>query len=170
MAQGKNHSARFQTGAVLVVATAHFVHDTYTGFVAPLLPKLIEKLGLSLTIAGSLVLLLRLPALLQPVLGYLADRSGARRFVALAPATTAILMSLIGQVDHPAALAALLIVTGLSTAAFHAPAPAMIGRVAGRRVGKGMSWFMAAGELARTFGPLLAAWRSHFGDWKALIA
>ena len=34
----------------------------------------------------------------------------------------------------------------------------MIGQISGQRVGKGMSWFMVGGELARTVGPILAVW------------
>jgi FSR family fosmidomycin resistance protein-like MFS transporter len=55
-------------------------------------------------------------------------------------------------------LAIILFAAGISVACFHAPAPAMIGRLAGHQVGKGMSLFMAAGELARAVGPLLAVW------------
>jgi FSR family fosmidomycin resistance protein-like MFS transporter len=52
----------------------------------------------------------------------------------------------------------IMLLSGVSVAAFHAPAPAMIGRVTGKQVGKGMSLFMAGGELARTIGPLIAVW------------
>jgi FSR family fosmidomycin resistance protein-like MFS transporter len=34
----------------------------------------------------------------------------------------------------------------------------MIGRISGLQVGNGMSLFMAAGELSRTVGPLIAVW------------
>ena len=34
----------------------------------------------------------------------------------------------------------------------------MVGRVSGNRIGKGMSIFMAGGELGRTLGPILAIW------------
>src|SRR4030042_6152520 len=55
-------------------------------------------------------------------------------------------------------LVLLLFITGLIFAAFHAPSPAMIARVSGQQVGRGMSLYMAAGELGRTVGPLLASW------------
>jgi len=67
-------------------------------------------------------------------------------------------------------LALLLLATGVSVAAFHAPAPAMIGRIAGRRVGADMSVFMAAGELGRTLGPVIAVaavgWFGLAGIWR----
>lgn len=148
----------FQTGQVMPIAGAHFVHDTYTAFVAPLLPVIIEKLSLTLTAAGSLTAILQLPAVLNPFIGYLADRISLRYFIILAPAVTASLISLLGFADSYLALAILLFITGISVAAFHAPAPAMIARVSGRQVGLGMSLFMASGELARTLGPLIAVW------------
>ncbi len=54
----------------------------------------------------------------------------------------------------------------------------MIARVSGKRVGKGMSLFMAAGELGRTLGPIIVVagvgwfgldglWRLAFAGWGA---
>ena len=43
---------KFQTGNVLTVSFAHMVHDTYSAFLAPILPLLIEKLGLSYSQVG----------------------------------------------------------------------------------------------------------------------
>jgi len=64
----------FETGKVATLAAVHFIHDTFTSFIAPLLPLLIEKLGLSLTLAGSLSVFSGLPSLFNPFLGVLADR------------------------------------------------------------------------------------------------
>ncbi|MCK4975507.1 MAG: MFS transporter [Anaerolineales bacterium] len=148
----------FQTEGVLTIAGGHFVHDIYTASVAPLLPVIIEKFSLSLTAAGSLTAFLQFPALINPFIGYMADRISLRYFVILAPAVTATLISSIGFVNSYFGLAILFFITGISVAAFHAPAPAMIGRISGKQVGKGMSFFMAAGELARSVGPILAVW------------
>jgi FSR family fosmidomycin resistance protein-like MFS transporter len=146
----------FQSEQVLPIAGAHFVHDIST--VAPLLPVLIEKLSLSLTQAGTLTAILQLPAMLNPFIGYMADKVSLRYFVILAPAVTATLISAISFANSYWAVAILLFMTGISVAAFHAPSPAMIARVAGRKVGLGMSLYMGAGELSRTVGPLIAVW------------
>ncbi|MCB9136069.1 MAG: MFS transporter, partial [Anaerolineales bacterium] len=148
----------FQTGQVLTVASGHFLHDTYSAFVAPLLPLLIEKLSLSLTLAGSLSSIMSLPSLITPFIGYLADKVSVRYFIILAPGVTATLMSFMGLANSYWALAILFLITGVSIAAFHAPAPALIARVSGRKVGRGMSIFMASGEMGRTVGPLVAVW------------
>ena len=148
----------FQGEQVFVISSGHFVHDVYSAFLVPLLPLLIEKLSLTLTMAGSLSAFMQFPALLNPFIGRLADKSNARYFVVFAPAVTATLMSLMGLAPNYYSLLALLIVAGVSVSSFHAPAPAMIARVSGNRVGKAMGWFMAGGELGRTLGPIFAVW------------
>ena len=147
---------RFQTGKILALSIGHFIHDVYTGFLAPLLPLLIEKLSLSLTQAGFLTTIMQLPALLNPYIGQLADRISVRYFVILAPALTAIPMSLIGIAPSYGVLLILLFVTGVSVSVWHVPAPVMIAEFSAGRKGRGMSFFMTGGELARSVGPLVA--------------
>jgi FSR family fosmidomycin resistance protein-like MFS transporter len=148
----------FQEEKVLTIVGGHFVHDTYSAFLAPLLPLLIEKLSLTLTLAGTLTALMQAPAFLNPVIGRLADKSNARYFVVFAPAVTGTLMSMMGIMPNYYLLMVLLVFAGVSVASFHAPAPAMVARASGQRVGKAMGWFMAGGELGRTLGPIIAVW------------
>jgi len=151
-------SGEFEAGQVLTISGGHFIHDIYSAFLAPLLPILIEKMSLSLTLAGSLPAFMQLPAILTPLIGHFADKYNLRYLVIIAPAVTATLMSTMGLAPNYTVLAIMLLLTGVSVAFFHAPAPAMVGQISGRRVGKGMSWFMGGGELARTVGPLVAVW------------
>ena len=160
----------FQTGQVLTIAGGHLTHDIFTSFLAPLLPLIIQRLGLSLTLAGSLAAFQQLPSLANPLLGLLADRVNLRWFAILAPTVTAITMSAMGLAPNYTALVILLLVAGVSTAIWHVPTPVMIARASGRQVGQGMSFYMLGGELARTIGPLLAvsavAWWGLEGIWR----
>ena len=164
----------FQTEQVMTVAGGHFVHDTYSAFIAPLLPLIQERLGTNYTLTGSLAIFAQIPSLLNPFIGLLADRISLRYFIILAPAITATLMSILGMVSSYMWLAILLFAAGISIAAFHAPAPAMIGRISGKRIGTGMSIFMASGELGRALGPLLVAggisWFGLHGMWRLMFA
>ncbi len=146
---------RFKRAEVLTISFAHMAHDIYSSFLAPLLPLLIEKLGMSLSMAAFLNILTRIPSLFNPFFGMLAERTGAKYFVILTPAITAISMSLLGLADSYGVLFILLIIAGISAALFHVPSPTMIKEAAGDRTGTGMSFFMVGGELARTIGPLL---------------
>ena len=145
----------FETVRVVLLSIGHGIHDMYPAFLAPLLPLLQPKLGLSNTLAGSLATFLRSSSLVQPFIGYLADRTSARLFVILAPGVTAVFMSLVGAAPSYGLVALLLVLVGLSHASYHAPAPAMIAHVSGKRVGAGMSFFMTGGELGRAVGPIL---------------
>lgn len=146
----------FQAGGVLLLSFCHFIHDVYSSFFAPLLPLLIEKLSLTLTEAGLLSTVMQIPALMNPYIGSIADRISVRYFVILAPAMTAVPMSLIGVAPSYGVLMALMLTAGISVALFHVPAPVIIARVSGGRKGRGMSFFMTGGELARALGPLVA--------------
>ncbi len=98
----------------------------------------------------------RIPALLNPFFGLIAERTGVKYFVILTPAITAICMTLIGLTSSYIMLFILLFVAGISAALFHVPSPTMIKESSGDKVGTGMSFFMVGGELARTIGPLVA--------------
>ena len=111
---------------------------------------------MSLTQAGFLSTIMQLPALLNPHIGVMADRISVRYFVILAPALTAIPMSLIGMAPSYGVLLILLFITGVSVSVFHVPAPVMISELSAARKGRGMSFFMTGGELARSVGPLVA--------------
>lgn len=148
-------SEPFQTERVLTVVSAHAVHDTYSAFVPPLLPRFIEILALSKTQAGMLTVFMQAPSLLQPVIGHLADRRSLRMAVILAPALAGILMSLMGLAPGYFVLAVMLTLAGLVSAGLHAVGPVVVGRQSGVYLGRGMSLWMVGGELGRTVGPLV---------------
>lgn len=165
-------SPRFQTANVVTTSLAHFFHDVYTAFLAPVLPMLIDKLGINLFQAGVLSVFQRIPTLLNPLIGILAERARARYFIILTPAVTAISMSMIGLASNFSLLILIMLVSGFSSAFFHVPGPVMIRKVSGDKPGTGMSLFMVGGELARTAGPMavLAAYSlwGLEGTWKLM--
>lgn len=170
----------FQLDQVLTVSGGHFIHDTYSAFISPLLPLIQTRFETGYALTGSLAIFAQLPSILNPLIGYVADKVSVRYFVIMAPAVTATLMSSMGLAPNYLSLAFILLMAGVSIAAFHAPAPAMIGRISGNQIGKGMSIFMASGELGRTIGPLMAVaavdwfllegiWRLMFIGWAASV-
>jgi FSR family fosmidomycin resistance protein-like MFS transporter len=132
--------SHFQSGKVLTITGGHFVHDTFSAFLAPLLPLIIEKLSLSLTLAGTLSAVMQLPSILNPLIGYLDDKINLRKLMFFAPAITATLICAMGLAPSYPMLVFILFLSGLSSAIYHALAPAL----------------MAGGEAGRTLGPLVA--------------
>ena len=145
----------FQTAEVITVAGAHGAHDTYFSFLPTILPLLIEKFSLSTAQAGFLTAFSQIPNLLQPLIGLLADRKNLKMLVVFAPTLSGCLITLMGVAPNYSTVALLLLLAGFSTAGFHAIAPGMVGAHAGRKVGRGMGFFMVGGELGFSVGPLL---------------
>ncbi|RLC31446.1 MAG: hypothetical protein DRH32_04215 [Deltaproteobacteria bacterium] len=81
---------KFQTERVIAVSMSHLAHDTYTSFLAPMLPLLISKPGISLSIAGLLNVIRKIPSLSNPLIGLIADGICVRYFVIITPAVSAI--------------------------------------------------------------------------------
>lgn len=156
MNKADQQKTTFKTSNVLILSAAHLAHDTFSAFLAPLLPLLIDKLGMSLSLTAFLDIIRRIPALFNPFFGILVEKTGGKYFVMLTPAVTAISMGLVGLANSFVMLFILLFVAGISAALFHVPSPVIVKNASGQRVGTGMSFFMVGGELARTLGPLLA--------------
>ena len=162
----------FQKGRVVSISAVHFVHDCYTSFLAPALPLIIEKLGISYGMTGLLAVIQRIPSLLNPWIGIIAERPVMRYMVIFTPAMTALFMSLIGVAPGYIFLAVTLFFSGLSSALWHIPTPVMVKQLSGNRTGKGMSFYMVGGELARTAGPMIIlgviSWWGLEGTWKMM--
>ncbi len=163
----------FNRSKVIAFSSAHFVHDTYSSFLAPLLPLLLKKYGINLAAASWLSLLQRIPSLFSIVLGTFAHKIPWRPIIILAPLVTAISGSLLGAAPNIILLGILLFTIGMSAAVFHVPAPVIIKIFSGNRVGKGMSFYMLGGESARMLGPLLivsaVSWWGLEGTWRLAI-
>jgi FSR family fosmidomycin resistance protein-like MFS transporter len=102
----------------------------------------------------------------------MAERPVMRHMVIFSPALTALFMSLIGIAPGYTMLAVILFFSGISSTLWHIPSPVMVREFAGERTGKGMSYFMMGGELARTAGPLIilgviSLWGLE-GTWKMM--
>jgi len=163
-------NGEFQTLKALLVSSAHLIHDTYSGFIAPLIPTLIERFSLMKVEASFFLFLYQGVSILQPVIGHWADRVNLRKIALIGPAVTGIFLSLLGTApSYPIALLYCLL-AGFSSASMHAILPALVGTYSGRSVGKGMSFWMVGGELGVMFGPMImtamVATRSlHISAW-----
>lgn len=136
----------FQSGKILVISLGHLFHDVYSSFLSPLLPLLVNKLGIPLSLAGMLDVIKSSPTLFNPFLGLLVDRICVKYFVIITPAITAIIMSLIGMAPSYAVLAIMVFVMGISATLFHIPSPVLIKSFSADKTGTGMSWYMLGGN------------------------
>lgn len=139
------------------VALVHAATDGYVAFLPPLLPRIMDKLGLNIAFAASLAMTLSLAtALPQPVMGSLADRFGRRRLIVIGPTITVVSLSLIGRVPSFPALLACLALGGLGSAAFHPSGASAVARAGAGRSGLRVSVFSFGGSAGYAIGPLVA--------------
>jgi len=145
-----------QWKSLAVLASAHLVTDAYNNFLPPLMPLLIQKMNLSLTLTGSLVTMRALASFFtQPAVGYVSDRTGIRLFVLLGPLITGIFIGLLGIAPSYWFLAFCLIMGGIGHSAVHPQGAAMIGDIGRRRAGLFMSVWMIGGTSGMAMGPLI---------------
>ena len=160
---------------VIAVGVAHFINDAYSSFLSPLLPRLMDNLGMSIALAASLAMTWSLAgSLVQPAAGYLADRYGRKLFVIGGPLVSGVFLSLIGLAPSVEVLALILIAGGIGSAAFHPPGAAMSGgAVEGKGSGLRMSAFAFGGLFGFAVGPLavvgLVSMVGLSGMWIAMI-
>jgi len=138
------------------LSVGHFINDSYSNFLGPLLPLLITKLKLTMAQAGWLAALLVLSSsFTQPLYGYISDRYSTRSFAVFSPLITAVFMSCLGLAPTFTTLSILLLLGGIGIASFHPQGAAIVARGGSQRMGLRMSIFVTSGSIGYALGPLL---------------
>lgn len=141
---------------VALLSTAHFVTDSYSSFLVPLLPLLTLRLRLTPSQAGLLIpTMMTTTSLMQPIYGMISDRYLKRSMAVFGPLVAAVFFSLIGLADTLPLLVACIVVGGIGIGSFHPQSAALVSSVSGTRRGTTMSIFSSAGTVGVAFGPVL---------------
>lgn len=142
-----------------LLSAAHFVTDSYSSFLLPLLPLMAIKLGLTPVQAGLLIPLQMLTSsLMQPIYGMISDRYLKRSMSVYGPLIAAIFLSSIGLAGSLPMLVLFVALGGFGIGAFHPQSAAIISRAGIDRQATTMSVFSSSGTIGVAVGPLLIAW------------
>jgi len=134
----------------------HLLNDGFASFFAPLLPLLIDRLDLSLALAGTLgTVRIVTNSLLQPGLGHLVDRVQRPWLVIVGPFMTVLAMSFIGRVGGFTPLLLIMLISGAGTALFHPAAAALVAADRPQRHGMLMAFFSSGGSLGGAIAPVV---------------
>jgi len=137
----------------------HFTGDLYSSFISPLFPLFVAKLGLSLTQVGVIAGTARLLAfVVQPSVGYLADRYQSRGFILGGLLLVVVCIPLSGIAPSFWVLLGCVSVGSIGSSMFHPPATGMVPLYAGANAGMSMSVFNTGGTLAFALGPIFITW------------
>ena len=138
-----------------LLSSGHFATDFANGALPALLPFLKDKFSLSYAAVGAVILASQASSsLIQPLFGLWSDRWGAIWLlpagVAVAGAGTAVV------VEAPSywLVLALVLFSGIGSAAFHPEGSKFAGFVSGSKRASGMSLFSIGGNLGFACGPI----------------
>ena len=147
------------TRVILALTLIHFIGDFYNAFIIPLLPLFIDKFSLTLAQAGLVTGLSRFLAfVVQPPVGYLADRHPSRIFALGGPLLVMVFIPLTGITPYFWMLVLFVCLGSIGSSMFHPTAAGMVQPFAGRHFGMAMSIFGTGGTLAFAVGPLFISW------------
>ena len=144
---------------ILTLTLIHFIGDFYNSFIIPLLPLFIDKFSLTLAQAGLITGLSRFLAfVVQPPVGYIADRHPSRYFALGGPLLVMVFIPLTGITPYFWMLVLFVCLGSIGSSMFHPTVAGMVEPHAGRHFGFAMSIFGMGGTLSFAIGPLFISW------------
>jgi MFS transporter, FSR family, fosmidomycin resistance protein len=159
MQQTMNVHAKANVKVLLALTLVHFTGDFYSSFTNPLFPLFVEKMGLSLTQIGIIAGLNRLLAfIVQPSVGYLADRYQTRWFIFCGLLMAVVFIPLSGVATGFWTLLLVIALGSIGSSMFHPSVTGMVPVYSGNKTGFAMSVFNTGGTLAFGLGPLFITW------------
>lgn len=155
---------------VAAFASAHFAQHVATSLLNPLLPLIRDAFALSYAESGFAVSAYSLSlGFSNAPMGVLADRFGSRRVIAVGLVLTGMASLAIGLAGSFAQLLVLLVVLGVVSGSYHAPAASLLARAFPAKVrGAAMGLHITGGHLSFFATPLVAAGLvAAIGTWRA---
>ena len=144
---------------IFALTLVHFTGDFYSAFYIPLMPAFVAKLSLSMAQVGIMTGLIRFLAfIVQPTVGYLADRYQTRSFILGGLGLTVFFIPLSGTASSFLLLTLCLALGALGSSMFHPSVTGMVPAYGGRNTGFSMSIFNTGGTLAFGIGPVVITW------------
>jgi FSR family fosmidomycin resistance protein-like MFS transporter len=136
----------------------HICTDINQGALPALLPFLVLNYGYSYAVAGSLVFAVNLvSAIIQPLFGYLGDRSSRPWLMSLGIFLAGGGLAIIGFFNDYHLIFMASIISGIGIALFHPEGGRIANLVAGDNKGTGMSIFAVGGSIGFAIGPIIVS-------------
>lgn len=159
MTQDKSDGNTVNYSIIFVLTLVHFTGDFYSSFFTPLLPSFVDKLGLTLAQVGLITGIVRfLSFIVQPVVGYLADRYETRSFVFAGLFLAFFFIPFSGIASNFRTLLIVLCLGSIGSSMFHPSTTGMVPLYSGNRAGFCLSVYNTGGTFAFALGPVFITW------------
>ena len=142
----------------------HCINDFGQGSLAALIPFFIANFGLNYYQSASIIFCNTVVAsVMQPILGYVADRWRVPWFIPVGFTVTLVSISAIALATSYEMILALSLIAGIGAALFHPEAALLVNRTQSNELGNAMGRFAVGGSAGFALGPLLAGGVYVFG-------
>jgi FSR family fosmidomycin resistance protein-like MFS transporter len=140
-----------------LLIAGHFVTDINTGALPAFLPFIKDSLGLSYTLAASIILVFNVTSsVIQPIFGYLSDRWSIRWLLPIGPLLASLGLGFLGLGPSYSWILLFAAVSGLGQASYHPEGFKTVSFLSGKKKATIFSIFHFGGNLGFAVGPVLA--------------
>ena len=156
---------KFNLKVLLLLSLGHCMTDIYQSALPAVLPFLKDRLGLSYTTAGVILIASNTASsVVQPLFGLVADKKEKPLMLPLGCLCAGMGLSLLAIPSQYAIILALVLVSGLGVAAHHPEGFKTASYFTGEKRATGMSIFSVGGNLGFALGPIATLFVvQHYG-------
>lgn len=155
---------------VFLLAAGHFFIDFYIEILPPVMPALVEKIGMSMGMTGLLFTCVSITsAWSQPFFGFLGDRFKSKYILPLSLLWISVLMGSVGLINSYTALLIVTCLAGMGSAVYHPLGSVAAASCSNKYKGLIMSIYINIGTVGMMLSPLLAVWVKDFAGLEGLL-
>jgi FSR family fosmidomycin resistance protein-like MFS transporter len=160
---------QFNIKVLLVLSLGHLVVDIYQGALPATLPFLKEKLSLSYTMTGVILMMANITSsVLQPLFGFYSDRKTKSALLPIGLFCAGAGFCLLSIPSNYYIILFLVVVSGLGIASYHPEGYKTAHFFTGEKSVTGMSIFSVGGNLGFSLGPLIAIYIIQYLGFSSL--
>lgn len=157
--------SRFNLKVLLILSLGHLVTDIYQGALPTTLPFIKEKLSLSYTMTGIILMMANFTSsILQPLFGFYSDKKEKPILLPIGVLAAGVGYSLLSIPESYLMILLLVVISGLGIAAYHPEGYKTAHFFTGERSVTGMAVFSVGGNFGISLGPIISIYLiHHFG-------
>ncbi len=160
---------RFNLKVLFILSLGHMVTDIYQGALPATLPFLKDKLGLTYTMTGVILMVANFTSsILQPLFGFYSDKKEKAALLPIGLLAAGIGYALLALPNDYYIILFLVVISGLGVAAYHPEGYKTAHFFTGERSVTGMSVFSVGGNLGLAIGPPMAIYVTRYLGFDAL--